>query len=106
MAKEITNALVQCVKTNKPEEPSTEKPEEAVTSLFANEMTYDTTDTIAKALNSLIEKTKCSLDVLQEMLDGTELGDAYKKVRTDVEAILENDVKHCQQTEGVVGQLK
>lgn len=64
------------------------------------------TDAAAKVLNALIETVKCGLDVLDEILNEGELGSVYKKFRSEVEAILKDDVKQCLQTEKLVEKLK
>lgn len=67
---------------------------------------YDIIDAITKMVNSLIEKVKCTLDVIDDIIGDGELRNVYKKFRADVEAILKNDVKQCTQTEGLIAKLK
>lgn len=69
-------------------------------------MTFGITDSVTALLNALIEKTKCALDAIEDLLEEGELKNVYKKLRADVEAILKEDVKQCAQTSGLVAQLK
>ena len=67
-------------------------------------------DAVTKVLNSLIEKTKCTLDVIQEVIDetkdGGQLGSVYKKYRADIEAVLKAGVEQCKQENGLTQKLK
>lgn len=99
LATKITKALYQCA--TKPA-PFIAAEEVAI----YNEMTFGITDSITNLLNELIEKTKCALDAIEDLLEEGELKNVYKKLRTDVEAILKEDVKQCAQTKGVVEKLK
>lgn len=63
-------------------------------------------DVITKVLNSLIEKSKCTLDVVGKIVGKGELRNVYKKIRADVEAIVNNDAKKCAQTKGMIVKLK
>lgn len=67
---------------------------------------FGVTDTVTKLLNSLIEKTKCILDTIEGLIGKGELGNVYEKFRTDVESILNNDVKQCAQAEGLIEKVK
>lgn len=66
----------------------------------------DTIDNGTHILNSLIEKTKCSLDVIGYVIGGGELSPTYKKFRANVETILKDDVNECVQTRNAMKKFK
>lgn len=68
--------------------------------------TNDTIDAVTDALDLLIEKTKCTLDVIQNMIDGTGLSDVYENFRAEFEAILQSDMKQCMEINGLIQKLK
>lgn len=103
VAGKIYEGLKKCVKKRE-----IFVPDELAAISFAPEMTFsdDITDAASKLLVALIEKIKCALNAMEDLLEEGELRNVYKKFRTDVEAILKNDVDQCKQTEGLVQKLK
>lgn len=99
---QVSKALVHCLKTPAEERPKT--PTEAII-LSDNEMTYGIADRATKDYNELIKKTKCALDAIGGVVGGVvgdgELKYVYEKLHSDVKAILENDLKQCDQEDGV-----
>lgn len=91
-----------CVQTLSAAPPSLEIDE---LRLF-DEKSFDLIGSIAKMLNALIEKVKCTLDVIGDLIGDGELRNVYKKFRADVEAILQNDVQQCKQTKGLLAKIK
>lgn len=67
---------------------------------------FDVIDAITKVLNSLIEKTKCTLDVIGNSVGNGELNNIYKKFRADVDAIVNDDAKKCTLTKGTIEKIK
>lgn len=102
LATSITKALVQCAKKR----ASFVSNEDAFISSFDTEMTFGLTDIVGNLYDALIRKTKCTLDAMEDIVGEGELRHVYKKLRTDVEAILMNDVKECARTNGLIGKTK
>lgn len=101
-------ALVQCAKKSSPItliEESFESSINVELTLF-NEEPFGLIDIMTKLLNSMIEKAKCTLDVIGKIVGDGELWNVYKKFRDDVSEILKNDVKQCMQTKGLIEKLK
>lgn len=71
-----------------------------------DESTFGITDAVTNVLNSLIEKTKCTLDVIQDVIGDDELGNVFKKFKSDVESTLKNDVKGCVHADGLIAKFK
>lgn len=103
MAEKVIKSLVQCAKK---EYSTVSNVEKILISSFNDHVTFGTIDTVINFLNTLIEKTKCTLDVIEKMSSGTELSTPYKKFQADVAAILKNDVIQCAQTEGFIEMSK
>lgn len=66
----------------------------------------DSIDFVTKALSSIIEKTKCTLDALEKLIGEGKLRTIYKKFRADVDVILRNDVIKCMDTKGLIERVK
>lgn len=104
----MIKALVQCAKKEGPSisnEVSFESSIDNELTLF-DEESFGLIDIVTKILNSIIEKTKCTLDIIDKIIGNGELRNVYKKFRADVMAILKNDVKQCAQTKGLIEKLK
>lgn len=67
---------------------------------------FDAIDGVTKWWNSIIEKTKCTLDAVGDLIGKGELRTIYKKFRADVDVILRNDVKKCMDTKGLIERVK
>lgn len=96
VAEKIFKSIVQCVKL----------PYFFISNGNAADLSTSKTDGIVAILNSLIEKIKCGLDVIGNMIDDERLENVYLKFRADIEDILNNDVKQCMQTKGSTDKLK
>lgn len=102
-------ALVECAKKTSPIDLNEESFELSIDvesmTLFDEEM-FGLIDIVAEFINSMIEKAKCTLDVIGKIAGNTELWNVYKKFRDDVMSILKNDVKQCASTKGLIEKMK
>lgn len=98
-------ALRQCSKKSPPNEKPFELPIDDEFMLF-DEESFGLIDIVTKALNLMIEKTKCTLDAVGKLVGEGELKTIYMKFRADVDAILQNDVKKCMDTKGLIERIK
>lgn len=99
-------ALYQCAKKESPTENPFELAVENELTLFDEEESFGVIDIVTQVLNNIIEKAKCTLDVIDKLIGAGELRGVYRKFRKDVEAILMNDVKKCMETKGVLEKIK
>lgn len=57
-------------------------------------------------IKDYIEKVKCALNAITELIVNGELKTDFEKLRLAVEEILENDMKECAQAEGLLEKFK
>lgn len=95
VATKIFKAIVQCV-----------KPSNFFISNENGDKSSSMTDAVVGILNSLIEKIKCGLDVIGNMIEEGKLHNVYLKFRADLEDIMEHDVHLCMETKGTTDKLK
>lgn len=71
-----------------------------------DEESFHEIDKINSVLNSSIEKTKCTLNVVDGIVGEGQLRNSYEKFHMNVETILKNDVRQCTQTEELIEKMK
>lgn len=71
-----------------------------------DELTFGITDTVTKVLQALLEKVKCSLKAIQELLVDSDLLDIFKEFKDDVERVIKTDAQKCLRVEGLSPKIK
>lgn len=65
---------------------------------------FNLVDSIDKAIQSLLQKVKCSVSVIGQVLGETDFKKDYIEYKASVEDIFQNDLAKCAQEDGI--QLK
>lgn len=73
--------------------------------LFDDEA-FNLVDDVRKVFEDLLDKAKCSLNAIGEVIGESELKSTYEGFRTAVQTALHNGVEQCAQTEGLLEKLK
>lgn len=68
-------------------------------------MTFDASDAITKIIQAVIEKVKCSLNSINELIKDAELKKVYEQFKSVVEKNFQDDLKKCAETEGLKEKL-
>lgn len=71
-----------------------------------DELTFGIADTVTKVLQALLEKVKCSLKAINELVVDSDLLDIFKEFKDEVESVLKTDAKKCLQVEGLSPKVK
>jgi len=71
-----------------------------------DELTFGITDTVTKVLQALLEKVKCSMKAINELVVESDLLDIFKEFKDEVESVLKTDAKNCLQAEGLSPKIK
>lgn len=69
-------------------------------------MDVDDISTVDSIIQSLLEKVKCSVSVIGEVINETDLKKDYDAYKSAVENILKNDLKKCADLDGAESKLK
>lgn len=67
---------------------------------------FSTVDSINKAIQDLLEKVKCSVAVVGQVIGETDLKKDYVAYKSAVETILKNDLKKCAEHDGLESRLQ
>lgn len=68
-------------------------------------MYFDAADAVTKIIQFAIEKLKCSLNSIKELIHDADFKQVYVEFKSAVENILQNDLKKCAETEGLQEKL-
>lgn len=102
MAKHIFKALAQCKEKPKKQTEEPTAPTETI-SLFDNEVSeFGIADADKKVHDALLKRAKCAFEAIENIVGAGELNHVYQKLRSDVRAILENDLKQCAKEDSII----
>lgn len=71
-----------------------------------DEEEFDLVDNVTKMIEDLLEKVKCSMHVIGEIVGESELKSEYEEFKAAVKNILQNDMPQCADVDGILGKLK
>lgn len=67
---------------------------------------FSVVDDINNVIQNLLEKVKCSISVIGQVINETDLKKDYVEYKSAVEIILKNDLKKCAELDGLESKLK
>lgn len=71
-----------------------------------DEEAFSLVDDVTKVFEDLLEKVKCSLDAVGEVIGESDLKPKYEGFKFNVKSILQNGVEQCAETEGLLQKLQ
>lgn len=70
-----------------------------------DEEAFDLVDNVTKVVGDLVEKVKCSLHVIGEIVGESELKSVYEEFQTAVKNVLHDDMPQCVEKDGLLEKL-
>lgn len=67
---------------------------------------FGVVEDIQEAIQNILEKVKCSVSVIGQVIQESDLKEDYLEYKSAVESILQNDLPKCAQLESVESKLK
>lgn len=67
---------------------------------------FGVVDDINKAIQDLLQKIKCSVSVIGQVVGETDFKKDYVEYKSAIEIILKNDLKKCVQVDGLQSKFK
>lgn len=75
-------------------------------SLFVDVDEFGVVDEINKAIQSLLEKVKCSVTVIGQVIEESDLKTDFIKYKSTVEVIIKNDLQKCAKLDSIESKFK
>lgn len=66
---------------------------------------FDLADAVTEIIQASIQKLRCSLNTIEELVHTAELKKAYEELKSAMDNILQIDLKKCAETEGLQEKL-
>lgn len=96
----MLKALIQCVKKVN----QFVSIDESFESTNGDELTFSLVDTITKTIEELMNKIRCSVSIIGEVIAEGELKNVFEDFKYEVEEFFKTDIQQCVQTKGLTGK--